>query len=388
MGIMIPPDLDSMLRPLEEFETIRRRAVLLGDRLCDLSYANPYEGVEARTRQVLRQALDQERLLDLQYSPFGGRTLARRAVADDLHVRYQQPFAYEDIVLTPGAMAALHVALRTVGAPGDEVIIPTPCWLDYPLYARYLGLTPVLVPLAGPDFQLDADPVATAVTPRTCAVLLSHPANPTGRSYGVESITALATALQQAAERAGRTVTLIADEVHRDFVPGTYRSIAEAYDATVIVYSFGKYHFLQGQRTGYLAVSPRHPTRRELASDAVRWSRTMGFCTPTALMQAALPALLRLRHDLTSITRWRERMTCELRRAGYRLTPADATLFLYVATPEGWDDFDFIRALAAARVLALPAPLFHHRGYFRLSLTGAARMLEGGLAALHRLAAA
>jgi len=245
------------------------------------------------------------------------------------------------------------------------------------------------VPMAEPDFRLDADRLAAAVTPRTRAVLLSHPANPTGRCYDSEQLAGLAGVVRQAEQRLGRSITVIADEVHRDFVPGdAYRSIAEMHDATLIVYSFGKYHFMQGQRTGYLAVSPRHPACGALAADAVRWSRTLGFCTPTALMQAAIPALLHLRHDLSNIIRWRERMTTELRDAGYRVAPADATLFLYIATPEGWDDFDFIRALAAARVLALPAPVFHHRGYFRLSLTGAARMLEGGLAALHRLAAA
>jgi aspartate aminotransferase len=338
---------------------------------------------------VLRQALEQERLLDLQYSPFGGRTLVRRAVADDLTRRHGLQFGYEDIVLTPGAMAAVHLALRSVGSPGDEVLIPTPCWLDYPLYARYLGLTPVLVPLAEPGFRLDLDRLAQTITPRTCAVLLSHPANPTGRCYGPEELVGLARVVQRAQESVGRSITVIADEAHRDFVPSdTYCSIAETFDATLVVYSFGKYHFMQGQRTGYLAISPRHPARREVASDAVRWSRTMGFCTPTALMQAAMPALLHLRHDLTNVTRWRDRMTVELHEMGYRVAPADATLFLYVATPDGWDDFDFIRALARARLLALPAPLFHHRGYFRLSLTGAARMLEGGLAALHRLAAA
>jgi DNA-binding transcriptional MocR family regulator len=81
-------------------------------------------------------------------------------------------------------------------------------------------------------------------------------------------------------------------------------------------------------------------------------------------------------------------MAAELQESGYRVAPADATLFVYVATPHQQEDFAFIRQLAAAAVLALPAPLFHHRGWFRISLTGAERMLERGLAALRRLGAA
>ena len=96
-------------------------------------------------------------------------------------------------------------------------------------------------------------------------------------------------------------------------------------------------------------------------------------------MQRALPGLLALRHDLCWLDSWRERLALGLAAAGYRVVPTAATLFLYVATPDGQDDFDFIGALAEAGVLALPAPVFHHRGYFRLSLTGSEQMLERAL---------
>jgi aspartate aminotransferase len=386
---VISPVLEDLLRPLEEFEAIRRRAVRLGDRLCDLSYANPYEGVSRSTRDVLRRVLDRERLLDLQYSPFGGQTLIRRAVADDLSARQGLDYGYQDLILTPGAMAALHMALRATGAPGDEVVIPVPCWLDYPLYVHCLGMTPVLVPLSGPEFQVDVTAIERALTERTVAVLLCNPSNPAGRSYPVAAFAELARALEAAGSRWGRSITLIADETHRDFAPpGLHVSAAPTWPGTITVYSFGKYHFIQGQRIGYLAVSPRHPRRMELGNELVRWARILGFCTPTALMQAAVPDLLALRHDLGPVDRWRRMVSDELGGAGYRVTPADATLFVYVATPDGFEDFEFIRRLAEAGTLALPAPVFHHRGHFRLSLTGGARMLEGGINSLRRLAAA
>ncbi len=384
---MISPDLETLLRPLEEFEAIRRRAVRLGDRLCDLSYANPYEGVAKSTRDVLRGVLDRERLLDLQYSPFGGQTLTRRAVADDLTARQGLEYGFQDIVLTPGAMAALHLALRVTAEPGAEIVIPVPCWLDYPLYACCLGLTPVLVPLPGPGFGLDVAAIARALTPRTAAVLLSNPSNPVGRSYPAAAFRELAGELEQAGERLGRRVTLIADETHRDFTsPGLHQSAATYWPETITVYSFGKYHFIQGQRIGYLAVSPRDPRRESLSIEAVRWSRITGICTPTAVMQTAVPELLALKHDLGPVDQWRRMVTEALGAVGYQVAPADGTLFVYVATPDGVGDFDFIRRLAEAGTLALPAPVFHHSGYFRLSLTGGARMLEGGINGLRRLA--
>jgi aspartate/methionine/tyrosine aminotransferase len=384
---MISPELVDLLEPLERFETIRRRVVRLGSRLCDLSYANPYEGVHHQARASLRESLDDERRLDLQYAPFGGQVLSRRAVADTLRSSHQLPFTFNDVVLTPGAMSALHVALRAAGAPGDEVVIPVPCWLDYPLYARATGLTPVTVPLAADGFGLDVDAIADALTARTCAVLLSHPANPTGRNYAAAELDQLAQALAGAERRLSRQLTLIADETHRDFTPeGRYASASAGWERTLVVYSFGKYHFMQGQRLGYVATSPRHPSRETVSAEMIRWTRIAGFATPTALMQRAVPRLLGLRYDQTWLISWRRRIVEELSAVGYSVVSPDATLFVYVRTPDGYDDFEFASELASEGVLVLPAPVFHHRGYFRLALTGSEPMLEGSLTVFKRFA--
>jgi aspartate aminotransferase len=386
---MIDPELAALLEPLERFERIRRRASRLGERLADLSYANPYPGAQNTARAAIRNALADERLLDLQYSPFGGQTLVRRAIADALGESHGLPFTFHDVVLTPGAMAALHVALRTAGRPDGEVLIPVPCWLDYPLYARHIGLTATILPLEPPDFALDSEALAAALTPKTCAIVLSHPANPTGRSYGSDELSALAELVKSAESAFGCSATVVADETHRDFVPSDrYRSAAAFVDRTVVVYSFGKYHFIQGQRLGYAAVSPRHPERDQWSREMVRWTRITGVCTPTALMQRAASRLLRLRYDQTWLERWRRRFLDELQAAGFSVVPPDGTLFLYVRTPNAVDDFSFVEELAAEGVLALPAPVFHHSGYFRLSLTGSEPMLERALSVLTRRAVA
>lgn len=384
---MIAPDLEELLVPLERFEAIRRRVARLGERLCDLSYANPYEDSRRSAREALAGALSDERTLDLQYSPFGGQTLARRAAADALRESHALPFAYQDVVLTPGAMAALQIALRTVGRPGDEVVVPAPCWLDIPLYARFAGLAPRLVPLPEPDFGLDRDALAEAIGERTCAVVLSHPANPTGRLYPPEALARLGEALGAAERRLGRPIALISDEVHRDFAAG-YTSPAGFHERTFVVYSFGKYHYMQGQRLGYVAVSPHHPEREAVRRELERWTRVTGFATPTALMQRALPRLLELRHDDDWLPEWRERLVRELEGAGYEVCRPDATLFLYARTPRAYeDDFAFVEELARRGVLALPAPVFHHDGWFRLSLTASEEMLARALPVLGEAAA-
>ena len=121
---MISPELQDLLEPLERFESTRRKVARLGGRLADLSYANPYGGIQEQAKAILRETLDTDRLLDLQYSPFGGKTLVRRAVADSLRETHNLPFVFSDVVLTPGAMAGLQLALRTAGQPGLSPRLP------------------------------------------------------------------------------------------------------------------------------------------------------------------------------------------------------------------------------------------------------------------------
>src|SRR3546814_17144200 len=128
---MIPPPILSLLEPLETFEAIRRKSARLGERLCDLSYANPYQGAQEGALAALRDALEERRLLGLQYSPFGGYTIVRRLVADALRRSHNLPFTHRDVILTPDSMSALPLVLLSAGAPGHETILPTPCWPNY-----------------------------------------------------------------------------------------------------------------------------------------------------------------------------------------------------------------------------------------------------------------
>jgi aspartate aminotransferase len=99
-----------------------------------------------------------------------------------------------------------------------------------------------------------------------------------------------------------------------------------------------------------------------------------------------VPRLLALRYDQEWLVKWRQRFVDELSTEGYGVVPADATMFVYAQVPSSFADFEFVDELAAAGLLVLPAPVFHHHGYFRLSLTGSEPMLEQALSILRRFA--
>jgi aspartate aminotransferase len=181
----VPERLDRYLELQRWFDRVRDEAVAHGgSSFCDLSWANVQDGTPAAVRDAIRAAVDSPRALDLQYTPYGGATITRRLVAGALRQATGLPFGYRHVVLTPGAMAALNVVFRALSeAAAGEVLVITPCWLDYPLYLENLGLRCVFVPTLTSSLRLDLPAIERALSPQTRAVILSQPANPAGLLY-------------------------------------------------------------------------------------------------------------------------------------------------------------------------------------------------------------
>ncbi len=367
MSLSPPPsgleqELAAQARVDEIFLAARQRGAV-----ADLSYANPYDGPSSEAVHMLAAAAASTRSLALQYTPYGGRAPARRAAANDLSIVHGLPYDWQGIALTSGAMAALVAVFRSVRQrPGDRVALLTPCWQDYPLYLRNLGMEPVLVPLSKPTFELDCDRLAATLRDGpVAAVVLSQPANPTGVMYSAGALTDLARVLEQQ----NPPPLLISDEAHRSYVLGDEPFVAPAkvYPHTCTIYSLGKGLMMQGQRTGYAAFSQQHPCHAAWARRVADACHFMGLCTPTALMQEALPQLIKLRPDLAPLTRRRERLLSALHTSGAEVAPGRHTFFVYVRCLG--EDVSTVNRLATRGVLALPGSLFHDPGSIRFSLT-------------------
>lgn len=341
-----------------------------GPRVLDLAYANAHGGPGPQVRRALEEAVREDGDLAFQYSPYGGRTLPRRLVASRLREDYELPFEYRHVVLTPGAMAALNLVFSACFGPGDEVIVLTPCWHDYPLYLRNLGIPFRLVPL-GPSKRLDPGAIDRALNGKTRGILLSQPCCPTGVLYSKSEVETLARQLAAAEERYGTEIYLISDEVHRDVDWGGARfwSPLRSHPRSFSVYSFGKALLLQGQRIGYVAVSPEMPDGVAKARALERWARVSGFCTPTDLMQRAVCRLLDHRPHWDWLAERQESVRRGLEGSGFEVCEARSTFFVYVRAPIE-DDFELAEAAAGHGLLVVPSTLFHERGYFRLSLAG------------------
>lgn len=389
IGTELSPSIEAFLAPQERYERLREAVQRRGPGVCDLGYANIHDGPPPAVVEGIRECLDSGRALDLQYTPYGGATVTRRLIADQLSRSHGLRFPWRNVIMAPGAMAALNLLFRALRRDGglDEVIVVVPCWLDYPLYLSNLGLRPVLVRLDAASLRLDLQRIADAITPATRAIVLSQPANPTGLIYSPQELSGLAQIL---AGRPENQIVLISDECHRDIVfdAARFTSPVQYYDTTCVVYSFGKCFRIQGQRIGYVAVSPRMSDSAGFARLLERLCRVTGCCTPTALMQLAVRRLLGMTVENSTIERRRRLVTESLREAGYDFQPSEATFFIYPRSPIA-DDFRFAELLAEQGVLVLPATLFHHSHHFRIALTASDSHVERAMEILkvHRQAA-
>jgi aspartate aminotransferase len=305
---------------------------------------------------------------------------SQAAVAASLLAQTGLAYAPEDIALTNGAFAGLATLLMALTDPGDEVVFNSPPWFFYEGMIAGNGLVPVRVRVRMDNFDLDLAAIEAALTPRTRAVLVNTPNNPTGRVYPPETLQALGDLLESASRRFGRPIYLISDEAYSRllFDGRQHHSPAKYYANTCVIYTYGKTLLTPGQRMGYVALPPAMPDRAELR-DAIFAAQIMvGYAFPNALLQYALPELEKQSIDLTRLERRRDRMIRALRGMGYELHQPEGTFYLLPRSPI-LDDWDFTERLAARQVFVLPGVVVEMPGYFRISLTASDDMVDRAL---------
>jgi aspartate aminotransferase len=289
----------------------------------------------------------------------------------------------DDIAMTNGGWGAIAVGIRALVEPGDEVIYYDPPWFFYNLLIRGADATPVPLRLDAPRFSPDPDGLASAITPRTRAVLINTPHNPSGRILGAGELDAVAEVLRDASERHGRPIYLLSDEAYRLIALDGRRapSPSEHYERTIVLYSYGKQLLAPGQRIGYLALSPRIPgDERSTVREAVRTAQFVNsYSWPNALLQRALPDIADLVVDLAALERRRDLLVPALDRLGYEPTTPEGTFYVMARSPIE-DDVAFVDRLAQADTYVLPGATVIMPGWFRISLTASDDMVERSIA--------
>ena len=310
---------------------------------------------------------------------------AQAAVARSLTRRTGLDWDPADVAMTNGGFAAINVALQAVCEPGDEVIFLSPPWFFYELLILGADATPMRVQLGAPTFDLDLPAIDAAITPRTRAVLINTPHNPSGRIFVSADLQALADTLRAASNRVGQPIWLISDEPYNRIVfdGRTFHSPSQAYSHTIVTYSYGKTLLAPGMRIGYLTVPPTTPERVELRDRFVLAQVAAGYSFPNADLQHAIDDLEGLSIDIGALERRRDRMGEILDELGYEHTMPEGTFYILARSPID-DDTRFAEILAEEGAVVLPGAVVEVPGWFRISLTASDAMVEASVAAFDR----
>ena len=304
----------------------------------------------------------------------------RAVVVASLRERTGIEYRAEDINLTAGAFGALGVTIRALADEDDEVIFLCPPGFFYELMIASSGAKAVRVRLQPPDFDLDPEAIAAAITARTRAILINSPHNPTGRIYREPELAALAKVLREASERHGRPIVRLSDESYNRIVFDgiDFRTPALDYDATITIYTYGKTTLAPGQRIGWAAMHPNFPDREATGYRIFVQQLAAGWGFPNALLQHAIADIEQLSIDIGALQARRDRMVPALREMGYEVTNPEGTFYLMVRSPDP-DDIAFSSRLAVLGALVLPGKIVESPGWFRISLTASDEMVERGL---------
>ncbi len=269
--------------------------------------------------------------------------------------------------MTCGAAGALNVICKVLLEPGDELLVPTPCFVEYRIYTDNANGIAKFVKTKD-DFSLDLAAMRDAITERTKIILINSPNNPTGKVYNEASIRGLAELLEDRSRAYSKDIYLVSDEPYREIVYDgiTVPSILSAYRNSIIASSYSKSLSLAGERIGYLAVNPAISDLEDVMGGLVLFNRALGFVNAPALMQRVIAKIQGVTVDVAEYRKKRELLCDGLASIGYEFIKPDGTFYLFPKAPGG-DDIEFVRALTKRKILTVPGKGFGWPGNFRIA---------------------
>ena len=359
-------DQSSWIRKMFE-EGARLKAEHGADKVFDFSLGNPNLPPPEKFNEILRDTVDSCGLGDHCYMPQTGYPQVCVSIAEYLAGEQGVDITSKEIVMTCGAAGALNVIFKALLDPGDEVLTPTPCFVEYRFYADNHGGVLKMVGTR-PDFNLDLDAIEAAITEKTKIMLINSPNNPTGQIYDKESLDALGELLAKKSSQYGHIIYLVSDEPYRKIVFGdaTVPSIFKCYNESIIATSYSKDISIPGERIGFAAVNPATTHKKTLMAGMALTNRILGFVNAPALMQRVVACMQGMSVDIGEYQRKRD-LFCEgLADAGYDFTTPSGAFYLFPRTPID-DDVAFVRALQEELILVVPGSGFAGPGHFRIA---------------------
>ena len=377
----------SAIRDLFEYGRIRK-AKIGAERVFDFSLGNPSVPAPEEVNLELVRLISELPSTELHgYTSAQGDACVRRAVAEYITKTHSYPTSEDEIYMTVGAAAALTCTLHALVGAGEEVILLSPYFPEYKIFVEGTGATVVEIACDPVSFHPIKERIAEAINERTAAIIVNSPNNPTGAVYSESDVRNIAEVLNEAEDKYGKSIYLIADEPYRELVydVATVPFIPKYYHNTILCYSFSKSLSIPGERIGYILVS-RDVQDKEAVYQAICGAgRSLGYVCAPALLQRMLPSCLGMTADISVYDENRRLLYSALTSYGFSVVKPDGAFYMFVKSPTG-DAVELCEAAKKYELLLVPSDSFGCSGYVRISYCVSTEMIKNSLPAFKLLA--
>ena len=370
----------SCIRDLFEYGCARA-AIVGRENVYDYSLGNPSIPSPKEVNETIKQILEDTDSLQIHgYTSAVGDMATRKAIADDLNVRYGTSVAPEELFIGGGAAPELVSVFRALTVPGSEILAIAPFFPEYRPFVEGAGATFKVVPPDVPDFQIKLDAVEAALTEKTVAVIINSPNNPAGTVYTEETLKELASLLTKKSAEFGHPIYIVSDEPYRElaydgvevpFIPTIYKD-------TIVCYSYSKSLSLPGERIGYVYVPGNATDSKGVYAAVAGAARAGGHVCAPSLWQKVIARCAHLRPDLEAYDKNRKALYQGLVDAGYEVAKPDGAFYLFIKAPGG-DAVAFSEKAKKKDLLVVPGDGFGCPGYFRICYCVSYEMIQKSL---------
>jgi aspartate aminotransferase len=364
------------------FEEGKRLAEIYGsENVFDFSLGNPNVAPPEAVKEAILEIINSEEAMNIHgYMNNSGYEEVRRAIANSINQKFGTDFTQDNIVMTVGAAGGLNVIFKTLLNPEDEVITFAPFFGEYRNYvsnyqAKLLTVSPNTL-----DFQPHLEEFQDKISPKTKAVIINSPNNPTGVIYSEATIIKLASILRAKQKEFNSHIYLISDEPYRELAYDNIEVpyLTKYYENTIVAYSFSKSLSLPGERIGYLLIPPSVSDYENVLAASNIATRILGFVNAPSLFQRVIARCLEAKVDIDTYNRNRELLYQSLLSFGYECIKPQGAFYLFVKTPIE-DDLEFCQRAKQKKILLVPGTSFGCPGYVLIAYCVAYQTIENAL---------
>ena len=353
------------------FEEGKRLAGIYGvQNVYDFSLGNPNVPAPKEVNEAIKDIVDNEDSVTVHgYMSNSGYEDVREKIAQSLNKRFGTNFNETNIIMTVGAAGGMNVFFKAVVNPGDEIIAFAPYFGEYRSYAANADGKLVVVEPDTETFQPNLTRFEELISPRTKAVIVNTPNNPTGVVYSEDTIKRMAEILERKQKEYGTVIFIFSDEPYRelayDGVEVPY--LTKYYANTAVGYSYSKSLSLPGERIGYLVIPDELDDSQTIKTACNVATRILGFVNAPSLMQKVVGRCLDvdISENIAIYDKNREALYNGLSELGFECIKPQGAFYMFVKTPI--DDKEFCERAKKYNILVVPGSTFACPGFVRMA---------------------